>query len=445
MTGSWISKQCGSEEAIAKIPRGSHIYVSNSSAVPQKLIEAMVHPFSGLVDTQIIQFLTLGPVPYLELGNKRFRTNTFFVDETLYQFVKEGASDYTPISVSQIPRLVEEEQIRVDVALIKTTPPNEEGLCSLGIGVDMTKVMIEHAKLVIAEVTSHMPWTSGDSLVPSEAIHSWVKNDVPLSNPTVSSSNDEILIQIGQHVAAQIEDGDTLRIGLGETANAVLSHLSQKNHLGLHTEILTDGLMQLIQAGVIDNSQKGFNPGKSIVSHCLGSPQLYAFVHHNSEIEFHPLSYTNRWTNIGCNTKMTAIAEAYEIDLTGQVCAESRGHQFYGGFGGTADFIRGTMLSKGGKSIIVLRSTRDQGRASSIASSLEPGSGVVVTRADVRYIATEYGVVNLYGKTVRERCLAMIEIAHPRFRDQLLSDAKHYHYVSAKQPGHSFKTRYPAE
>ncbi len=442
---NWNSKKQSLSRVIEKIPPGSHLFISNGSTSPYTLIETMVQPEFALVDMEIVQFLNIGPMPYLEAGTKRFRTKTFFVDDTLYQYVKEGGGDYAPLAVSAIPRLVHEELLRIDVALIKVSPPNSDGMCSLGTGVDMMKEMVHHAKLVIAEVTSHMPFTHGESLISCDDIDYWVENNRPLLNYNSPAGKDSVLQKIGSELAEYIPNGATLRIGLGEVANAVVPFLKGKKHLGLHTEVLTDGLRHLIQNGVIDNSQKNFHPGKSIVSHCLGSSDLYKFVDQNPQIEFYPLAYTNAWHNIARNYKMTTVIEAKEIDLTGQVCTESKGPSFHGGFGGTTDFIRGTMLAEEGQSFVVLRSTKNKGLSSSIVSFFEPGTGVAVTRADVHHVATEYGVARLYGKTIRERCLALIEIAHPNFRDQLLKAAKQCNYISKQQPGYSFKSRYPSE
>jgi len=445
MPSDWESKKVRLNDAIGTIPSGSHVYISNGATTPYILVEEMVELRYELVDMEIIQFINIGSAPYLDDTHSRFRTRTFFVDEKVYPSLKEGQSDYTPIAVSAIPQLVANRQIRIDVALIKVTPPNDQGMCNLGVGVDLTKEMIEHASLVIAEVSPEMPWTHGNSQIESEMIHYWIESEEPLISPDIEISSDEILNQIGQHLAAEIPDGATLRIGLGEISNAVLPFLKEKQHLGLHTEILTDGLMELIQEGVIDNTKKAFHEGKSIVTHGIGSPALYQFVDQNPTIEFHPLSYTNQWEIIGANHQLISIAAAYEIDLTGQVCAESRGHEFLGGFGGTLDFIRGAQRSPGGKSFMALRSTSLDEKSSNIVFALKPGAGVVVTRAEIDYVATEYGIAHLHGKNIRERCLALIEIAHPHFRDSLLNAAKHSHYISEKQPGYSFQHRYPSE
>ncbi|MGK5092119.1 GNAT family N-acetyltransferase [Deltaproteobacteria bacterium TL4] len=445
MSTDWYAKERSLEEALEMISVGSHVYIGNGATTPKALIEEMVNLNHGLVDMEIIQFINFEAAHYLESHHKRFRTRTFFVDNTVFDSIREGRCDYTPISVSGIPLLVLREKIRVDVALIKVTPPNEEGLCSLGVGVDITKEMIQKAELVIAEVTTHLPWTYGDSLINSEQIDYWIDCNEPLISHQLPLAKNEVDDQIGRIIADQIEDGSIIRLGLGTLSNAVIPHLRQKKHLGLHTEIFNDGLMELIKSGVIDNSTKIRHRGKSVVTHAAGSQELYQFVNRNPDIEFYPLTYVNNWDNIGANPNMIAIADAHEVDVTGQVCSESLGHEFYGGFGGTLDFVRGAMLSEGGRSFLVLPSTRNEGKTSSIVFSLKPGSGVVVTRAEVDSVVTEYGVAQVYGKNIRERCLGLIEIAHPDFRDKLLQAAKQNHYISEKQPGYYFKHHYPSE
>ncbi|MGK0289898.1 MAG: acyl-CoA hydrolase/GNAT superfamily N-acetyltransferase [bacterium] len=449
----WTSKKVSIETAISKIQHGSHIYISNGAATPNLMLTNMVRPEFALVDNEIIQFLPIGPTPHLEDGVRSFRTNSFFIDGKLYQASKRGYCDYTPVDISAISKLIEDEQIRIDIAIIKITPPNEEGFCSLGIAVDCVREMIEKAKIVIAEVNPQMPWTYGNSLVSNDQIDYWIDNDEELATfseeqqsflPTILDK-DVVLSKIGNYIANEIPDNATIQIGLGEAPNSVIPFLDKHQNLGLHTELLTDGLMHLIKSGVINNSQKTFLNGRSIVSHAFGSKDLYKFVDSNPEIEFHPFSFLSNWNNIGKNDNMIAIAEGYEVDLTGQICAESKGYDFYGGFGGKSDFCRGSLLSKGGKSIIAMPSTSNNGRESNIVLSLSVGSGVVITRAEVHYVVTEYGVAYLFGKTIRERALALIEIAHPKFRERLFRMAKQHNYVNPKQPGAALRNRYPKE
>ncbi|MBF0353365.1 MAG: GNAT family N-acetyltransferase [SAR324 cluster bacterium] len=454
MTNEWKAKQLKLDDAIQKIPMGSHIYAGNMAASPQLLMDSLVLPQYGMVDTEIIQFFpgSLHPSYMAEETSKRFRANTFYVTRPLSNSIREGWSDYTPLSISDIPRLIRNGQIKVDVVLLKVAPPDESGMCNLGIGLDITPEVIAKASLVIAEVNEHMPRTCGQSAIPSAIIHYWVENNAPLMNMEqlfvpvpLSQEEQDVYDEIGRHIAGAIEDGSTLHVGLGKAPNYVLKHLHSHQHLGIHTELLTDGLMRLIQSGAVDNSNKTFMPGKTVISHCFGSQELYDYIHNNQDLEFTPLSRINHVETIGSNPKMVAIDEGFEVDLTGQVCSESRGYEFLGGFGGKSDFTRGAMASEGGKAFVVMPSTHDKGRAPSIVTAFRKGTGVVLTRAEVQHVCTEYGIAYLYGKTIRERSLSLIEISHPKFRDNLLKFAKQHNYVSQTQPGHSFKGSYPSE
>lgn len=443
---SWEKKKLHLEQAVAKINRGAHVYIGNGSATPFALIHSMSEPMHELVDIEIIQFLHMGVMPYLETGNKRFRTNTFYVGDDEFPYIRDGYADYTPASASDIPRFVQEERIKIDVALIKVTPPNSKGFCSLGVGVDMTLDLLDSATLVIAEVSDAMPWTYGPSQIPCERIDFWVESGKYNALPEVPTPQPcEEDYEIGANAAKLVEDQATLRLAWRWAEAATQPHLSGKVNLGLHTEVLTKGMVNLIKEGVITNSHKRTNRGVSVVSHCIGDKEVFDFVNRNKKVEFHPLSYTNNIANLAKIDKLTVITEANGIDLTGQTVSDSIGHEFYGGFGGTLDFFRGASLSKGGKPIVALRSTRNNNTESSIMPSLQEGSGVAVTRADVHYVVTEYGIADLYGLTIRERCMALMEIAHPRFRESLLVAAKRHHYVSQRLPGYSLKSIYPAE
>ncbi|MBF0287872.1 MAG: GNAT family N-acetyltransferase [SAR324 cluster bacterium] len=449
MEKAWNLKQMKAGSVVRKIPLGSRIYIGNLAGTPQAIVEAMVRPEYSLEDTEIMEFCPGGDRSVLDRSNNRFRANTFFMGS---ENDEGGKSDYTPIHISSIPRLVREKHLKVDVALIKVTPPDDHGLCSLGVGVDMTKEMVEQAKLVIAEVNANMPWTTGESAISTEQIDYWVENNAPMMTRDQPAAfqeafeeRQETLSQIGKYILHEIPNGATLQLGRGDAPNAVLPYLKNREHLGLHTEMFNDDLMALVQEGVIDNTQKNVNKDVSIVSHCFGSHELYDFVNNNPKIEFHSLAYTNNPSNIGANNRMIAIDGAFEVDVTGQVCSESLGRGFYGGFEGKADFIRGASYSQGGKPIIALFSTTIDSSQSNIVPMLRQGAGIVITRADIHYVISEYGVAYLYGKPIRERCLALIDIAHPKFRDSLLQVSKEQHYVRESQPGHSFKSKYPKE
>ncbi|MCP4107563.1 MAG: 4-hydroxybutyrate CoA transferase [Desulfobacteraceae bacterium] len=450
MNPDWQAKKLNSEDVVNKIPDGSHVYIGNSAATAQATVSSMVSPQSRLVDIQIMQFLPGGQMPHLDQSIDRFRTSTFYVYTKTAGKVQQGIADYTPISYSGLPRLINEKRIPVDIAVIKVTPPNEDGFCSLGIGVDITHEMVKNATTVIAEITEYMPWTEGNSLIHIRDIDWWVEHDHPLMThqelfPEYDSFvNPDILEKIGKQILSEISDGDTIKLDLTPTSSSILPYLSERKNIGLHTDVLTDQLLELIQNGIINNSQKNVNSFKTIVSHACGSQELYEFIHKNKDIEFHPASYINHVETIGRHKNMISIVGGFKVDLSGQVSHDSIGSLFFGGVGSADDSIRGSAYSEGGKPIIALPSTSLKGN-SNIVFSLPQGTGVVITRADVHYIITEYGTAYLYGKPIRERCLSLIDIAHPNFRDQLLKDAKNNNYIHSQQPGHSFRSSYPKE
>jgi acyl-CoA hydrolase/GNAT superfamily N-acetyltransferase len=424
------------QEAIRAIKRGGHIFIGTGAASPQRLIEEMVNQADDLVDTEIIHLLTLGAAPYVDPRFRdRFRHNAFFVGSNVRQAVTEGRADYTPTFLSEIPALFKHRRFHLDVALIQVTPPDAHQFCSLGVSVDIVKSAAESADSVIAEINPRMPLTLGDSFIHVNQIDVLVENETAIPEFRYPEPGD-VAKGIAVNIVGLIEDGATLQLGIGAIPAAVLDYLArtrEKRDLGIHTELLTDRIVDVIEAGVVTNARKTLHPDKAVCSFCLGTRRLYDFVNQNPFFEFRPSDYVNDPIIISQNDRMVAINAALEVDLTGQVCSDSIGYLFYSGIGGQVDFIRGAARSKGGKPIIVLPSTTEDGERSRIVSHLSEGAGVVTTRGDVHYVVTEYGVADLYGHNIRERALALINIAHPQFRQELLAQAKQRHYAFVDQ------------
>ena len=411
-------------DAVAGIRRGQRVFIGSGAAEPETLVRALTARGSELQDCEIIHLLTLGAAPYAESHHQHsFRHNALFVGANVRQAVQDGRADYTPIFLSEIPRLFRSRKIHLDAVLVMVTPPDSHGYCSLGISVDIIRAAIDSADIVIAEINENMPRTHGDTLIHVSEIDRLTESNTPLLT-SIPAEMDEVAMRIGRHVASLIGDGSTLQLGIGTLPNAVLAALGKKKNLGVHTEMFSDGVMDLIDQGVINGSRKSLLPGKIVSSFCIGSEKLYEFVHNNPLFEFRPAEFTNDPFVIAQNDKMVAVNAALEVDLTGQICADSIGTKFYSGIGGQVDFIRGAAHSKGGKPIIVLRSTARNDTISRIVPKLQKGAGVVTTRGDVHYVVTEYGIADLWGRTVRERTLALISIAHPKFREELMEEAR---------------------
>ena len=420
--------------AVAPIGSGQRVFVGSNCAEPQTLVDALTAHAHGLTATEIVHIMTLGHAPYSEARfEKQFRHNAFFIGANVREAVNAGRADYTPIFLSEIPALFRSGQLPLDTALIMVSPPDVHGYCSLGISVDVVKAAVENAAIVIAEVNSRMPRTLGDSFVHVSQINTFVESDCPLLE-LLPPAQTQVTLCIGQHIASLIEDGSTLQMGIGAIPNAVLAFLGDKRDLGIHTEMFSDGLLPLVTAGVVTGRRKTLYPGKIISSFCMGSRTLYDFVDNNPSIEFHPTDIVNDPFVISQNDRMVAINAAIEVDLTGQVCADSIGEQFYSGIGGQVDFLRGAARSRGGKPIIALPSTahmHDGTTVSRIVSNLKSGAGVVTSRGDVHYVVTEWGTAFLHGKSIRERTLSLISIAHPDFRDALQEAAQERHLIHA--------------
>lgn len=429
----YAAKLVDAATAVRSVTRGSHVFVGSGCAEPQRLVAALAARGEELSDTEILHILTLGVAPYTAprfMG--RFRHNAFFIGANVRDAVLEGQADYTPVFLSEVPRLFRTGRVRIDVALIQVSPPDRNGYCSYGVAVDVVKAAAESAKLVIAAVNPRMPRTLGDSFIRTDNIDYLIESDDPMLE-LEPPKPDEVAQQIGRFIADLIESGATLQMGIGNIPHAVLSHLGDKQDLGLHTEMFSDSIIDLLEGGVITNRRKTLHPGKSITSFCMGTQRLYDLVNDNPAFGFYPSDYVNDPMVIGQNDHLVAINSALQVDLTGQVCADSIGHRFYSGIGGQVDFIRGAARSRGGKPIIALPSTAKDGTVSRIVPILNEGAGIVTTRADVHYVVTEHGVADLYGRNVRERTLALVSIAHPDFRNELLAAAKARRFVYAEQ------------
>jgi acyl-CoA hydrolase/GNAT superfamily N-acetyltransferase len=444
MNKDWKSRLETPEQAVKAIKSGHRVFIGSACATPQSLVRALAA--GSAEDIEIAHILSLGVAPYAEqeLATK-FRANAFFIGAGVREAVWQGRADYTPIFLSEIPKLFRSGRLPIDVALVQLSLPDEHGYCSFGISVDITKPACDTADVVIAELNSNMPRTLGSSFIHIDEIDHLVKSDEPIIEFTIPTVPD-VVKGIAKNVADLIEDGSTIQVGYGGVPNAILEFLRNKKDLGVHTEVFSDGLIDLIESGVITNARKTLHPGKVICSFVMGTKRLYDYLNNNPFFEFHPVDYTNDPFVIAQNDKMVAINSAMEIDLTGQVCADSRGYQFYSGIGGQLDFIRGAARSEGGKPIIVLPSTRKNETISRIVPHLSEGAGVVTTRGDVHYVVTEWGGADLFGKNVRERALSLISIAHPKFRAELLKKAKELNYVYQDQPEIALiQSRYPEE
>jgi len=429
----YAHKLRSADDALRVVRSGQHIFVGSGAAEPDLLVERLTARAEQLHAAEVIHIMTLGLAPYaLPPVKESFRHNAFFVGPNVREAVAAGEADYTPIFLSEVPRLFRSGRVPIDVALIQVTPPDEHGFCSLGVSVDIVKTAAECARVVIAEINPRMPRTLGDSFIAADAIDAMVEHEAPVPEVT-HPAPDDVSRAIGRWVSTLVEDGATLQIGIGTIPDAVLECLADKQDLGLHTEMFSDGSLALIESGVINNARKTLHRGKIIASFVMGSQRLYDFVDDNPLVEFHPNEYINDPFIIAQNDRMVAINAAIEVDLTGQVCSDSLGHLFYSGIGGQVDFIRGASRSKGGRPIIALPSTAADGTISRIAPHLKPGAGVVTSRGDVHYVVTEHGIADLYGRNARQRAMALIGIAHPDYRQELLAFAKERRYVLQDQ------------
>ena len=433
----WPKKFWPETAIFERIHPGDRIFVGTGCGEPQHLVGALKRYVekrpNSLTGAEMIHVWTLGIAPCAEEQfRENFRLNSFFVGSRSREAINRGDADYTPIFLSEVPALFRQGSIPIDVALVQTSPPDRHGFMNLGISVDIVKAAVEAASIVVAQINPRMPRIPGDGFVSVEEVDHLVYCDEPLLE-YYDPVPDEFAHKIGEYVARIVEDGSTIQVGYGSVPNAVLAGLGDKRHLGVHTELFTDGLADLMKSGVIDNSRKTIDRGKAVASFSMGTAGTYEYLDENPLVEFRSIDYTNSPLVIARNRRMTAINSCIEIDLSGQATAESLGAVHYSGIGGQADFMRGSVLARGGRSILAFPSTADGGRTSRIVPALKLGSGVTLSRGDVHYVVTEYGIAYLHAKNVRERAMDLIAIAHPDFRPQLIEEAKRLGLIYADQ------------
>jgi 4-hydroxybutyrate CoA-transferase len=431
----YSKKLTTSDEAVKKIKSGDSIVIQPGCAVPLELVRAMVRRKDELENVTIYHILIVGELPYVNPGmEKHFKHKAFFTGANARKAVQEGRAEFIPIFLSEVPLLFKRNIIPVDVALLNVSPPDEHGFCSFGVDVGTIKTAADKAKIVIAQINSEMPRSLGDSFIHINKIHHIVEHteaisELPQVDPNTSEEMLKIYDAIGKNTAELIEDGSTLQMGIGAIPDSVMKYLRDRRNLGVHTEMFSDGIVSLVEEGIINGEAKTIHPGKIIVGFVLGTKRVFKFIDNNPVIEFHPQEYVNDPFIIAQNKKMVAINSAIEIDITGQVCADSIGTKIFSGIGGQVDFIRGAAHSEGGKPIIALPSITKDGEVSRIVPQLKPGAGVVTSRGDVHYVVTEYGVAQLFGKTLKERARELIRIAHPKFHDELTKYAKETRHI----------------
>ncbi len=430
-------------EAVACVRSGDRVLIGSGCAAPQPLLEALVRRDGDLHDVELVHLLTFGIAPYVEERYRdAFRHSAFFVGRNVREAVNDGRADYTPIFLSEISNLFYSGQMPLDVALVMVSPPDRNGFCSLGIHVDIVLAGVKTARTVVALVNPQMPRTHGDSFVHTSQIDFLVEHDAPLLELEMQPIDDTSMT-IARHIASLVKNESTLQLGIGNIPNAVLSLLDTHRDLGIHTEMFSDSVVDLIEKGVITNARKGLHDGKAVTSFAMGTRKLYDFLNDNPFFEFHPSEYTNSPRVIAQNRRMVSINSAIQVDLTGQVCADSIGPRFYSGIGGQVDFVRGAAMSDGGRAIIALPATAKGGTVSRIVPALDESAGVVTSRGDVQYVVTEYGVAYLHGKSIRERATALIEVAHADFRPALREAAVARRVVPAHWELPTEADRYP--
>ncbi len=445
---AYPEKFVSNDRIFSNIRAGDRIFIGTGCGEPQYLVRALIDHVEKnpgcFFDAEVLQVWTLGVAPYTsEKFKYTFRHNSFFIGDNTRDVVNRGQADYTPVFLSRVPSLFRRGLVPIDVALIQTSTPDRHGFLSLGISVDIVKAAAESANLVIVQINPEMPRVHGDTFISAESVDFFIIYEEPLlqyKNPAPG----DVTKAVGRYVAEIVEDGDTIQVGYGSIPNAILSSLAGRKNLGVHSELLTDGIIELMKTGVINNSCKTLDRGKTVASFCMGTEATYRYIRDNPAIEMRSIEYTNSLLTIAGQKNIVAINSALEVDLTGQVSSESIGKFFYSGIGGQADFIRGAALAPGGKAVIALQSTTEDGKISRIVPFLKEGAGVTLTRGDIGYVVTEYGRAYLHGKNIRERAMALIAIAHPRFRPWLIEEAKKLSLIYADQaflPGE--KGEYP--
>jgi acetyl-CoA hydrolase len=433
-TSIYQSRITTAEEAVRSIKSNQRLFLTGNVSVPQKCLAALVDYAPNLENVEICQALTISPADYVKPEMEgHLRVNTLFISANVRKAVQEGRADFTPVLLSEFPLLFKRGILPLDAAIIHVSPPDEHGFCSLGVEVGLTKSPAESAKIVIAEVNQQMPRTLGDSFIHVSRLNYMVPVNYPIPEmPMSEAGNSEVVEKIAGFISDLIPDGATMQLGIGAIPDAVLNYLHHKKDLGVHSELFSDGVIDLVNEGVLTNARKTLHPGKIIAGFMLGTRNLYAWADDNPLIEFHRTEYVNDPFVIAQNERMVAINSAIEVDLTGQICADSIGPKLYSGVGGQLDFIYGASRSKGGVPIIALPSTttmRDGTPVTRITAMLKMGAGVVTSRNHVHYVVTEYGVADLYGKSIRQRAQQLIGIAHPDFRADLEKQAKELHYL----------------
>lgn len=426
---TWKDRIISAEDAARMVKSGQRIFLTGNCSTPQAFLKALVNRYEEVNEVQLVQLLGMGPGDYItEPMAEHIRINSLFIAPNIRKAVNEGLADFTPVFLSEIPKLFRSGRLVLDMAVIQVSPPDIHGFCSYGVEIGVTKSAAETAGIVIAEVNPNMPRTLGDSFIHVAQINHFIEVDYDLpelSPPPPSEEQD----QIAQHIAELIPNGATMQLGIGGIPDAVLRRLTDHQNLGVHTELFSDGVMDMIERGVITNQMKTLHPGKVVAGFVLGTRKLYDYIHDNPIFELHPTEYVNDPFIVSKNFRMVSVNSALEVDITGQVCADSIGPKFYSGVGGQLDFVRGAARSEGGMTFIALPSTARGGQMSRIVPQLKPGAGVVTTRNDVHFIATEFGVVDLWGRSIAERVYAITSIAHPDFREDLLRYAHEQNYL----------------
>ncbi|RFC52918.1 MAG: Acyl-CoA hydrolase [Verrucomicrobia bacterium] len=411
----WESRAVSAEEAVARIGRGMRVFLHGAAATPTPLVEALC----GRMDLEgvlLYHLHTQGPAPFAERGvEERVRSVSFFAGAAVRTAIAEGRADFIPVFLSDIPGLFRSRAIPLDAAIVQVSPPDRHGVCSLGTSVDAARAAVDEAGMVIAEINVRMPRTHGAATLPLARIDAFVATDRPLHESVIEPET-PVTARIGELIAELVEDGSTIQTGIGAIPNAVLARLGNKVGLGVHTEMFSDGLIPLMEGGVVTNAHKAVHPGRTVTSFVAGSRRLFDFVDDNPLVEFHPCDRTNDTNLLRKLDRLVAVNSAIQIDLTGQVCADSIGHRIYSGIGGQMDFLRGAALSRGGKAMLAFPATAMGGKVSRIVHELTPGAGVVTSRGHVQWVVTEYGAVNLHGMSLRQRADALVGLAHPDFR-----------------------------
>ena len=430
----YIHKITTPENALSCIKSGDRVFVGTGCATPRILTNGLENLQKDLEDVQLYHFLVKGAVPFKDgIPNTKFYHKSFFIDRDMQSLIKQGRGDYIPISITQVPNLLRNGGLTIDVALIQVTMPDEYGFVSLGVSADITHAVIQHAGIVIAELNPNMPRTNGDTFVPMKRIDRAVLVDSPVIEFSNSPVDDSISERIAQHIARIIDNGSTLQIGLGRIPNAMLKYLTHRRDIGVHSDVITDSIVDLVEKGIINGKEKSLHPGKIVTSYCLGTRRLYDLIDNNPLFSFYPIEYVCDPSIISKNKKMVSVTQALAVDLMGQVCSDQFEGELYSGISTQPDFLRGTANSLEGKPIICLASTTENGRESRIRPLLREGEGVSIPRSDVHYVVTECGTAYLFGKTIQEKALALIEIAHPSFRLELLEAAKRLGYLRSGQ------------